>query len=79
MLIDATIQKIGGSTFARLPPDVVRTLGLMPGETVQLNIVKRGITGAQLRRYLEQSPAPAEWKESATNWRKERPRGSKDD
>lgn len=44
MLTEAKIQRVGGSTFARLSPDVVKKLGLRPGDSVQLNIVKDGLT-----------------------------------
>jgi antitoxin component of MazEF toxin-antitoxin module len=52
MLVDATIQRIGGSTFARLPPAVVKKLGLHPGDKVQLSVMKEGITGNELAKRL---------------------------
>lgn len=56
MLTEATIQRIGGSTFARLPPSVVKSLKLAPGDTVQISIVKEGLTLNELLRRFKEHP-----------------------
>lgn len=59
MWVEATIQRIGGSTFARLPPKAVKALGLTPGDAVELDIVKRGKT---LREILAAAAKMPRWK-----------------
>lgn len=56
MRIEAKIKRIGGSTFALLPPDVVKALRIVPGNTVQLEIKKRGMTGPELKAFVESLP-----------------------
>lgn len=70
MLTEATIQRIGGSTFARLSPEVVKTLGLQVGDKVQLNILKRGITLGELQRWAKENPLSPEWQAKMKDWRK---------
>lgn len=72
MLTEATIQRIGGSTFARLPPDVVKALGLHAGDKVQLNILRRGITLGELQRLAQANPLPPEWKARMKDWKEDR-------
>jgi antitoxin component of MazEF toxin-antitoxin module len=38
MLVEATLKRIGGSIFARLPPEIVRTLGLRPGDRITVEV-----------------------------------------
>ena len=71
MLAEATIQRIGGSTFARLSPEVVKTLGLHAGDKVQLNILKRGMTLGELQAWAEANPLSAEWKAKLKGWKKD--------
>lgn len=71
MLTEATIQRIGGSTFARLSPDVVKALGLHVGDKVQLNILKRGITLGELQRRARENPLSPEWQAKLKDWKKD--------
>ena len=71
MLTEATIQRIGGSTFARLSPEVVKELGLNVGDKVQLNILKRGITLGEFQRMADENPLSSEWKAKLKDWRKD--------
>ncbi len=64
MLVDVKIQRIGGSTFARLPPDVVKKLGLHSGDTVQLNILKQGLTLGELKAYVEPFDLDPNWRDA---------------
>lgn len=48
MAVEASIKRIGGSTFARLPAELVRQLGIQDGDTVMLELTKRGKTGPEL-------------------------------
>ncbi|MEK6976137.1 MAG: hypothetical protein AABY18_07330 [Candidatus Thermoplasmatota archaeon] len=70
MLTEAKIQRIGGSTFARLSPELVKSLGLHSGDKVQLNILKRGITGAEFQRRADENPLSPEWKARMKDWKK---------
>ena len=56
MLTEAKIQRVGGSTFARLSPEVVKKLGLVPGDVVQINIVKEGLTLNELVQRFKKHP-----------------------
>jgi antitoxin component of MazEF toxin-antitoxin module len=71
MLTEATIQRIGGSTFARLSPDVVKALGLNVGDKVQLNILKHGITLGEFQRLADENPLSPEWKAKLKGWKKD--------
>ena len=64
---DAVIQRIGGSTFARLPPALVKELGLQDGETVQIHIMREGMTLADYVAYRKGHPI---WFDP--DWRKDR-------
>lgn len=72
MLTEAKVQRIGGSTFARLPPDVVKKLGLHDGDTVQLNVVKQGKTLNELLAWVKEHPMPQEMKDRLKGWRDDR-------
>lgn len=72
MLTEAKIQRIGGSTFARLSPAVVKELGLRDGDKVQLNIVKEGKTLNELLAWVKDHPMPDEMKQRLKGWREDR-------
>jgi len=59
MAVEAPVRRIGGSTFARLPPDVVKELGLHDGDTVMLEVTKRGKTIGEILALME-AAAPAD-------------------
>lgn len=48
MSMEALIRRIGGSTFAKLPPAVVKTLGLHAGDVVLIDVRRQGATGSEL-------------------------------
>ena len=50
MPIEATIKRIGGSTFALLPPELVKRLDLHSGDVVNIEITRRGMTVDDLRK-----------------------------
>ena len=56
MAVEARIRKIGGSTFAHLSPEVVKKLGLLDGDTVMLEVTKRGKTGAEILAHFASLP-----------------------
>ena len=72
MLTEATIQRIGGSTFARLSPDVVKALGLQAGDKVQLNVVKEGKTLGEFVAWVKAHPLPDDAKAALRGWNKDR-------
>lgn len=72
MLTEAKVQRIGGSTFARLPPDVVKKLGLRDGDSVQLNVVKQGRTLNELLAWVKEHPMPEDMKARLKDWKKDR-------
>ena len=47
---ETSVRRIGGSTFALIPPDVARDLGLAPGARVVVEVRRRGATGAELMK-----------------------------
>lgn len=53
MAVEAPVRRIGGSTFARLPPDVVKELGLHDGDTVMLEVTKRGKTIGEILALMQ--------------------------
>lgn len=54
--VEAKVRRIGGSTFALLPPEVVKKLYLHDGDTVQLEVTKRGKTGAEILAAFSKLP-----------------------
>jgi antitoxin component of MazEF toxin-antitoxin module len=54
--VEAKVRRIGGSTFALLPPEVVKKLALHDGDTVKLEITKRGKTLGELVEELHRMP-----------------------
>lgn len=56
MTVEATIKKIGGSTFALLPPDLVRDLGLAADQKVLIEIRKVGGSGKDLMKLYGKYP-----------------------
>lgn len=51
-MTEAVIRRIGGSTFAKLPPALVRSLGLHDGDVVNVEVQRRGATAEQLRSLI---------------------------
>lgn len=50
MEVETTVKRIGGSTFALLPPELVRVMGLKSGDKVALDVrPPRGSAAAVLR------------------------------
>lgn len=56
MAVEAKVRRIGGSTFAHLSPDLVKRLGLHDGDTVMLEVTKRGKTGAEILAHFASLP-----------------------
>lgn len=56
MAVEAKVRRIGGSTFARLPPDLVKDLALKDGDTVMLEVTKRGKTLGEIIEALRKLP-----------------------
>ncbi len=48
MAVETTVKRIGGSTFALLPPDLVKSLHLHPGDHVIIDVKRAGSTGQRL-------------------------------
>jgi len=56
MAVEAKVRKIGGSTFAHLSPELVKKLGLHDGDTVMLEVTKRGKTLGEIMRIMASLP-----------------------
>lgn len=54
--VEAKVRRIGGSTFALLSPEVVKKLYLNDGDTVLLQVTKRGKTGAEILAHFASLP-----------------------
>lgn len=72
MLTEGKVQRIGGSTFARLPPDVVKKLGLRDGDVVQLNVLKHGKTLGEILDWARAHPLPESMKSALKDWKENR-------
>jgi cell wall assembly regulator SMI1 len=72
MLTEGKVQRIGGSTFVRLPPAVVKSLGLHDGDDVQVNIVKEGKTLGELLDWFKDNPLPDDMKAGLKDWKRDR-------
>ncbi len=72
MLTEGKVQRIGGSTFIRLPPAVVKSLGLLDGDNVQVNVLKRGKTVGELIAWAKAHPMPEDMKGRLKGWKEER-------
>ncbi len=44
MRVETEVKRIGGSTFARLPPELVRSMDLRAGDRIMLDVERVGGT-----------------------------------
>lgn len=49
---ETTVKRIGGSTFALLPPDVVRALNLKADDRIRIDVRRAGATADELLERL---------------------------
>jgi hypothetical protein len=56
MAVEAKVRRIGGSTFALLSPDLVKSLGLHDGDTVILEVTKRGKSIGEILEHMASLP-----------------------
>lgn len=85
--VEAKVRRIGGSTFALLPPEVVKKLALHEGDTVLLQLTKQGKTLQEIVEALARLPkdetpplTDEDWDFEGDRWeRLERIAGTRDD
>lgn len=56
MEAETTVKRIGGSTFALIPPEVVREMNLKPGERVVIDVRPARGSAAAIMRLRGVSP-----------------------
>lgn len=73
MPVEARVKRIGGSTFARLPPQLVKSLGLADGDMVNITVTRRGKTLKDLDGIVGAWQGNPELRNVIENWSDERP------
>ncbi len=56
MAVEAEVKKIGGSYFARIPPELARSLDLRPDDLVWLDVRRVGATVDELLKLRGKYP-----------------------
>ena len=71
MEVEATVKRIGGSVFLRIPPESAKALKLEEGQSVHVEVRPKTWTVGDMVKFFESHKPPPDWKPDP-NWKFDR-------